>query len=319
MQKPEQLIVQKWTLGDSALKQDPQGNLAIGSSPDNQGKLTVTSSQTSAAILATGGTEAAVKGSSTSGRGVQGNSESKGAVVGQSTSGNGVTGTTDSETQGAVVGIGHRAGLFQGNVGVSGTFVVSGLKQFKIDHPLDPANKYLAHASVESSELMNLYTGTVVLDQKGEAVVQLANWFEALNKDFRFQLTAVGTPSPGLYIADKIAHGVFKIAGGKPYSEVSWLVTGIRQDAWANAHPLAVEEEKVQNERGSYLHPELFDQPFEKSAAWLELPEFRSELRSLWLREAPTQFVASRTKKSTSRTSSKRNSEARDRSGRLAH
>src|SRR5438128_1620054 len=34
---------------------------------------------------------------------------------------------------------------------------VAGFKKFKIDHPLAPANKYLVHVSIESSEAKNLY------------------------------------------------------------------------------------------------------------------------------------------------------------------
>ena len=34
-------------------------------------------------------------------------------------------------------------------------------KAFVIDHPLDPANKYLSHCSVESPDVMNLYNGNV--------------------------------------------------------------------------------------------------------------------------------------------------------------
>jgi len=62
------------------------------------------------------------------------------------------------------------AGDFDGWVNVNGTLTAS-TKLFRIDHPLDPANKYLNHASVESSEMMNIYTGNVVLDEKGEAWV----------------------------------------------------------------------------------------------------------------------------------------------------
>jgi hypothetical protein len=53
----------------------------------------------------------------------------------------------------------------------------------------------------------------------------------------------------------------FKIAGGTAGARVSWQVTGVRQDAWANAHRVQVEEEKPMGERGTYLHPELFGQP----------------------------------------------------------
>jgi hypothetical protein len=40
--------------------------------------------------------------------------------------------------------------------------------------------------------------------------------------------------------------------------EVSWQITGIRQDAWANAHRIPVEEDKAGLEKGRYLYPELF-------------------------------------------------------------
>ena len=42
-------------------------------------------------------------------------------------------------------------------------------KPFVIDHPLDPANKYLYHASVESPDVMNIYNGNVVTDANGRA------------------------------------------------------------------------------------------------------------------------------------------------------
>jgi trimeric autotransporter adhesin len=133
-----------------------------------------------------------------------------------------------------------------------------GSGSFKIDHPLDPANKYLEHSFVESPDMMNIYNGIVVLDSKGEAAVNLPDYFQALNGDFRYQLTAVGAPGPNLYIAEEISGNRFKIAGGKAGSKVSWQVTGIRQDAYAAAHRIKVEEDKPARDRGHYLHPELF-------------------------------------------------------------
>ena len=52
--------------------------------------------------------------------------------------------------------------------------------------------------------------------------------------------------------------------------EVSWQVTGIRHDAYANAYRIPVEEDKAVGEQGYYLHPEVFGQPESKgiSAAW---------------------------------------------------
>ena len=169
-------------------------------------------------------------------------------------------------------GIGaNQAGWFSGNVGVTGTLTKGG-GAFKIDHPLDPSGKYLLHSFVESPDMMNVYNGNVVLDDSGEAVVELPEWFEALNRDFRYQLTCIGGFAP-VYVAAKVAGNTFRIAGGTPRLEVSWQVTGIRQDAWANAHRIPVEEEKPANEQGYFLHPEAFDQPRERSIEWGRDPE----------------------------------------------
>ena len=59
------------------------------------------------------------------------------------------------------------------------------------------------HNTVESSEMTNLYSGNAVLDASGEAVVALPDWFEAANKDFRYQLTCIGGYAP-VYVAEKI-------------------------------------------------------------------------------------------------------------------
>jgi hypothetical protein len=171
-----------------------------------------------------------------------------------------------------------RAGYFSASVEVVGT-VHKTASTFKIDHPLDPAHKYLSHSVVESPEYLNLYNGTALLDQSGEAVVQLPEWFEALNKDFRYQLTAIGAPGPNLYIAEKVAHNRFKIAGGQAGMEVSWQVTGVRQDAYVKANPLKVEEEKPAAERGYYLHPEVHGQPEEKGIEWARRPELMRQMK----------------------------------------
>jgi hypothetical protein len=145
-------------------------------------------------------------------------------------------------------------GYFAGDVTVTGT-LTKGSGAFKIDHPLDPENKYLYHSFVESPDMMNVYNGNVLLDAGGEAWVELPDWFEALNGEFRYQLTAIGAPSPNLHIAQKITGNRFKIAGGTPGLEVSWQVTGVRHDPYADAHRIPVEQYKSQEERGKYLHP----------------------------------------------------------------
>jgi len=154
------------------------------------------------------------------------------------------------------------AGYFVGNVRVTGTMSKGG-GSFKIDHPLDPENKYLQHSFVESPDMMNVYNGNVLLDESGKAVVELPEYFEALNRDFRYQLTCIGVFAP-VYIAEKISGNRFEIAGGKKGMEVSWQVTGIRQDVYAKANRIVVEEDKPLEARGYYLHPAAYGLPEEK-------------------------------------------------------
>jgi hypothetical protein len=148
-------------------------------------------------------------------------------------------------------------GHYAGNLNVTGTLTKGG-GSFKIDDPLDPENKTLSHSFVESPDMMNLYNGSVRLDARGEAWVAMPEYFQALNRDFQYVLTSVGSSQPRLYIAREMKGNRFKIAGGGPNGKVSWMVTGIRQDAWANAHRIPTEEEKPPQERGKYLHPELY-------------------------------------------------------------
>jgi len=148
------------------------------------------------------------------------------------------------------------AGTFEGNVQVNGTLSKGG-GSFKIDHPLDPRNKYLSHSFVESPDMMNVYNGNIVTSNQGTAIVELPNYFETLNRDFRYQLTVIGEFAQAI-VSQKISGNRFSIRTDKPNIEVSWQVTGIRQDAFANANRILVEEIKISDERGKFLHPELY-------------------------------------------------------------
>jgi hypothetical protein len=174
--------------------------------------------------------------------------------------------STNSNAGSGVVGVntaGGRAGYFGGTVEVAGNLVVDGTLSkgggsFKIDDPIAPAEKYLSHSFVESPDMMNIYNGIALLNAKGEAWVTMPEWFDALNQDFRYQLTSIGRPGPSLFIAREVKNNRFKISGGHPGARVSWQVTGIRHDAWANAHRIPTEETKPADEQGHYLYPELF-------------------------------------------------------------
>jgi hypothetical protein len=173
---------------------------------------------------------------------------------------------------------GSYAGVFSGPVQIScsaatcnttnalqvvGNFAAT-VKNFKIDHPLDPANKYLNHTSVESPDMKNIYDGIATTDAAGLATVVLPDYFEALNQDFRYQLTVIGTFAQAI-VKDEIANNRFTIQTDKPNVKVSWQITGIRHDAYAKAYPIPVEEDKPPSERSRYLSPELFGQPKSRS------------------------------------------------------
>jgi hypothetical protein len=148
------------------------------------------------------------------------------------------------------------AGLFLGDVAVQGTLAAS-VKAFKIDHPLDPANRFLTHSSIECPDMMNIYNGNVVTDQDGRAHIVLPNYFQALNREFRYQLTPISGFSQ-VTVEQEIEDNRFSIRTDKPHVHVSWQVTGVRHDAYAEAHHIEVEQDKSEAERGRYLHPELY-------------------------------------------------------------
>ncbi|MGA5823995.1 hypothetical protein ACPC54_39885 [Kitasatospora sp. NPDC094028] len=194
-----------------------------------------------------------VSGSSVSGAGVSG-----GSLFGNGMEADGVVGIT---AKGRPV-----AGAFTGDVTITGNLHKGG-GGFRIDHPQDPANRYLCHSFVESPERKNVYDGTVTLDPQGRAVVELPSWFEALNQDFHYQLTPLGAPAPGLYVAEPVSDNRFTVAGGTAGQQVCWQVTGVRDDVWAQAHPMETEEEKRPEERGYFLHPEARGKPPELAIA----------------------------------------------------
>ncbi len=178
-------------------------------------------------------------------------------VAGSGVQGNfayGVYGTTSGP---GAKGNNRFAGYFDGDVHVTGNLSkASG--SFKIDHPLDPENKYLSHSFVESPDMMNIYNGVVTLNADGAGVIELPDYFETLNRDFRYQLTAMGTPMPNLYISEEISANQFSIAGGVAGARVSWEVTGIRQDPSATHSPIVVEKDKLEQHKGKYLDPEAY-------------------------------------------------------------
>lgn len=219
-----------------------------------------------------------VEGQSTVGNGVLGTATGYNGVAGHSGAGfaSGVYGENFTANPNpnyfGGYGVAGRAGTAANTVGVYGEQTGSGWAGFfygkhyvvgkaqmassgiQIDHPLEPHSKFLNHSSVQSPDMKNVYDGVVTLDSQGSSWVELPAWFEALNRDFRYQLTPIGSYAP-VYVAQEIANNRFHIAGGKSGQRISWLVTGIRCDVWAAKNPITVEEDKDPADQGKFLYP----------------------------------------------------------------
>lgn len=155
-----------------------------------------------------------------------------------------------------VLGEGGNYGLYaNGDVGASGT------KSFVIDHPLDPENKILKHYALESDKVLNVYQGTVQLGRNGRAEIELPGYFQAININFSYQLTAIGTPVQP-YVAREIEGNSFIVAG-HPGSKVSWMVIANRNDAYVRNHPdrVRAEIDKEEDQVGKYLDPVSHGKP----------------------------------------------------------
>jgi hypothetical protein len=204
------------------------------------------------------------RASATNAIGVRGNLDSAGT-------GAGIEGSATTTLAGAW------AGRFFGNVTVQGAFSATS-KSFRIDHPQDPANKELWHASIESDQMINVYSGNVTTDATGYATISLPAWMEATNTNFRYQLTVVDegeqqTDFVMARVVQKVAKNQFAIKTSAPNVEVSWQLTGERKDAWALKNPLQVEREKLEQNRGKYINPEAFGFGDEKRMEYTSRPD----------------------------------------------
>lgn len=186
----------------------------------------------------------------------------------------GVAGQTTDLVNGWGIYCYDYAGINNG-LAVGGNFTAGGTKSFIIDNPLDPQNKLLKHFCMESPEVLNFYRGSIVLNADGEATVTLPAYFEQINTNFSYDLTAVGVPAPGLYIKEKISGNHFIIAGGQPNGEVSWAVYAERNDLYLQQNPDSkiVEPAKTGRYAGKYIHPEVYGQPKEKSYLFMPQPK----------------------------------------------
>jgi hypothetical protein len=191
--------------------------------------------------------------------------------ISSSTTGTGAFGYASSAT-GTTYGVLGKVVSPNGfGVYAMGRLGASGTKSFQIDHPLDPENKYLNHYCEEGPEPLNIYRGTVTLDEQGRATIDLPAYFSEINKDPSYTLTAVGSPMPALYVSEEVSGNHFSIAGGAPSGKVCWRVEATRNDRFVRTYGAPVEQDKAEK-RGTYLQPALYNQPPEKGQFYRPSP-----------------------------------------------
>ncbi|MCW5934961.1 MAG: hypothetical protein KIT45_11815 [Fimbriimonadia bacterium] len=209
----------------------------------------------------------------------------------ESVDGTGVSGYASASTGGAEGVWGESRSTSSNSYGVRGTdvagaashavfaegsFAALGTKSFQIDHPLHPETHYLNHFCTESSEPLNAYSGNVVTDAQGYATVHLPDYFESVNREFRYQLTIVDGAGEEFVLARvvrKIQSNRFVIRTNQPHVEVSWRVEAIRNDPWVQRYGFQTEQEKEDELKGKYLSPELYGQPKERGLNYRPKPE----------------------------------------------
>ena len=122
---------------------------------------------------------------------------------------------------------------------------------------MDPKNKYLVHSFVESPDMLNVYSGNIVTDNNGLATIKLPDYFSAANTNFRYQLTCIGHFAQ-VIVKEEIINNQFVIQSSIPDVKISWQVTGVRNDNYAQKNRIVPVQEKPEIEKGTYLHPEAY-------------------------------------------------------------
>ena len=181
-----------------------------------------------------------------------------------STSGRAVYGLANSGVVGSVpYGVRGQASTATSGYGVFavGDSGASGVKSFRIDHPMDPENKYLLHYSSESPFPQNFYNGIVETDAQGYAWVNLPDYFGQINTNYKYQLTIVGKSFARAIVNEEISGNRFQIRTDLPHIKVSWEVKADRNDLRIQANRPTDVVLKVGAEKGKLQHPEYYNQP----------------------------------------------------------
>ena len=207
-----------------------------------------------------------VYGLATNRYGVYGNALNGYGVFGRSSTDNGVYGYAAGRYGGYFDAGSGNALYSDGNMILVDGFNVrwsnGAYKAFTIDHPLDPCNQVLRHFSAEGPQALVVYSGTATLNDQGEVDVALPDYFDALSRNPRVQLTARSGSMPGLF-APTFAGTAFVIKGGLAGGTVDWQVTAERDDPKARLERVVRPVEDVKGrpglpDKGQYISPEVY-------------------------------------------------------------
>ena len=162
------------------------------------------------------------------------------------------------------------AGYFDGDVFVSGDLDMT-TAAVAVDHPDDPGGQWYRRALVGAFEEVTVISGNARTGAGGRVAVRVSDLFARMHKDFRYQLTPLGETSK-LFVSRQLTGGRFTIQADRAGLDVSWQITGVRNDPAAKR--FAVTSRKTGGQRGRYVAPELYGQPPSRS---LSGPRARSD------------------------------------------
>ena len=116
----------------------------------------------------------------------------------------------------------------------------------------------------------------MLLNENGEATVELPEYFSEININFSYYLTPIGGAAPQLHVKEEVSGNSFVIGGGTANLKVSWVLYAERNDKYIQQNPNSKQVEVDKRQKGTYIRPELFGQPDNKGMFYKEKHNMQS-------------------------------------------
>ncbi len=123
-------------------------------------------------------------------------------------------------------------GYFTGTVTAQKFTDEGGGYDFFMPNPANPKKEMLRHWAIETDGLRTLYVGRGKTNGKGKTIIEMPEWFEALNdiNTCEYYLTSLNGLC-GLAVNKKMDRkGMFEVVSNIPNQEFSWQVIVVRGD-----------------------------------------------------------------------------------------